>query len=412
VYSEEKMNSRNKSVLPVSARAHTAMLRRAARRWVIRGWDVNALFDETQGGYRVIGGYRENQPRRLHVRASGTSSPGVYGLRGLHSPEDFGRLAADATATSESIATDLRAGRRFGIHVIDDLDEISDVVCSVVDVSELCRNTHRDPAWVRAAEGAYVSLQRYVSALNADRGLYDALVNTHEAHLRAERGLARKANGLAVRATSVGKGHGRGNGVDGRATSREGDNDCEARRENSNDNLLPPEAARVALTLRRDFERGGIHLYDTSKLALENASADVVRHGMAFQRNLVDADQLGSVNVSSHKLNGAPRALMARVGNSSGVNTGGNSGRVNSGTGTPDGSNTSSVTTLPLDNRTLGTCMRYVTDRDTRETIYKGKSCISQIPRLFDHTILTLFFKTTKPLTETRLQIKTRSRVC
>jgi intermediate peptidase len=120
----------------------------------------------------------------------------VYGLRGLHAPEDFARLASAATATSESIARDLRAGVRKGVDVIDDLDDISDAVCSVVDVAELCRNTHQDPRWVRAAENAYVELQAYVHALNADRGLYLALKTTHEKHLHAVEESRRRANGL------------------------------------------------------------------------------------------------------------------------------------------------------------------------------------------------------------------------
>ena len=170
------------------------MLRRAARLCAERGW-VSVW--ERRGVLCLGRTARSGPVRPLHARAGDDSRPGVYGLRGLHAPEDFARLASAATATCESIARDLRAGLRKGVDVIDDLDDISDAVCSVVDVAELCRNTHADARWVRAAENAYVDLQAYVHSLNADRGLYLALVETHERHLAAEASLRKRANGVS-----------------------------------------------------------------------------------------------------------------------------------------------------------------------------------------------------------------------
>ena len=272
------------------------------------------------------------------MRSGDDELPGVYGLKGLHRPEDFARLASHATATSESIAHPLRTGTRNGICVINDLDSISDAVCKVVDVAELCRNTHSDPQWVVAAEKAYVQLQQYVHTLNADKGLYDALVRMHEAHLEEERRLRSQANGIdAVRS-------GEGDVVRQQANSQY---DASTSQKN---NLLPPEAARVALTLRRDFERGGIHLDSGNKANLERAASNVIQHGMTFQRNLVDLDQLGSIEISRDKLKSMPHSVMQRAS----TNIKNNS------------------ISLPLDNRTLGTCMRYISDRSTRETIYKA----------------------------------------
>jgi intermediate peptidase len=64
--------------------------------------------------------------------------------------------------------------------VVDDLDEVSDTICAVVDVAEVCRNTHPDPRFVAAAERAYIALQGYVQTLNSNRGLYMALVAAQE----------------------------------------------------------------------------------------------------------------------------------------------------------------------------------------------------------------------------------------
>ena len=216
---------------------------------------------------------RSGPVRPLHARAGDDSRPGVYGLRGLHAPEDFARLASAATATSESIARDLRAGLRKGVDVIDDLDDISDAVCSVVDVAELCRNTHADARWVRAAENAYVDLQAYVHSLNADRGLYLALVETHERHLAAEASLRKRANGLSPANRTNTKHTVTRDDATASSSSCVRDDDEKNDEKNHHRHLLSPEAARVALTLRRDFERGGIHLDDRRRATLERASS-------------------------------------------------------------------------------------------------------------------------------------------
>ena len=158
---------------------------------------------------------------------------------------------------SEDIRASLASGAVTGVSVVDHLDEISDAVCSVVDVAELCRNVHPDPAWVDAANRAYVSLQGYVQGLNADRGLYDALVR--------------------------------------------------AQSDASASGSFTPEAARVALTLRHDFERGGIHLDDDARARLERASADALRAAMRFQSNLADPAALASRACLDRDSRGYPR---------------------------------------------------------------------------------------------------------
>ena len=146
----------------------------------------------------MFGSNREIGPRSASARAPGTTPARAFtGCAACTRPKISRALASAATATCESIARDLRAGLRKGVDVIDDLDDISDAVCSVVDVAELCRNTHADARWVRAAENAYVDLQAYVHSLNADRGLYLALVETHERHLAAEASLRKRANGVS-----------------------------------------------------------------------------------------------------------------------------------------------------------------------------------------------------------------------
>ena len=91
-------------------------------------------------------------------------------------PVTPGRRAPPSAAVSALV----RAGAAASSGVIDDLDEISDTVCAVVDVAEVCRNTHPDARWVAAAERAYVRLQGYVQGLNSNAGMYNALVSAQE----------------------------------------------------------------------------------------------------------------------------------------------------------------------------------------------------------------------------------------
>ena len=233
--------------------------------------------------------------RRVHVLAD-DARPGVFGLEGLHAPDDFSRLASAAVRRSEDIRASLASGAVTGVSVVDHLDEISDAVCSVVDVAELCRNVHPDPAWVDAANRAYVSLQGYVQGLNADRGLYDALVR--------------------------------------------------AQSDASASGSFTPEAARVALTLRHDFERGGIHLDDDARARLERASADALRAAMRFQSNLADPAALGVARVPRSRLAGLPTTILGRL--------------------TGD----ATTATVPLDQHTLAACLRWVEDEDARRDVY------------------------------------------
>ena len=142
------------------------------------------------------------------ARSTATASAqGLYDLQGLRAPEDFDRLARETISKCEAMARALKAAAPSAASV-GALDEISDEVCRVVDVAEVCRHTHPSREYVIAAEKAYVRLQDYVASLNADGDLYEALRSARE----------RDAKNLS------------------------------------------DEGARVALTLQEDFERGGIHL--------------------------------------------------------------------------------------------------------------------------------------------------------
>lgn len=55
------------------------------------------------------------------------------------------------------------------------MDLISDTLCQVVDAAELTRNVHSNAAWRNAAEGVVHTFSDYISRLNVNVGLYNAL---------------------------------------------------------------------------------------------------------------------------------------------------------------------------------------------------------------------------------------------
>lgn len=62
--------------------------------------------------------------------------------------------------------------------VVKNLDRLSDLLCGVIDMCELVRNTHPDRNWIAEADGAYEKLCSYMNGLNTDRGLFEALEAT------------------------------------------------------------------------------------------------------------------------------------------------------------------------------------------------------------------------------------------
>jgi intermediate peptidase len=219
--------------------------------------------------------YRPQQEQtQLKRSANDQKKSGLYGLVGLQAPRDFERLAVDAIDRVNDIISDIkrtqnekvvqgcRGNAKGDVTVIKDkigtwreknivhqLDEISDTICAVVDVAELCRNTHPDREFVQAAERTYLKLQNFVQTLNGNVHLYQSLI---DANLEED----------------------------------------ESRTE---------ELRRVAQTLRQDFERGGIHLSDEEKKRLEAHSDDALRHGFQFQQNLIDPLQIRQVELKKRE---------------------------------------------------------------------------------------------------------------
>ncbi|KAH8835489.1 mitochondrial intermediate peptidase [Flagelloscypha sp. PMI_526] len=61
------------------------------------------------------------------------------------------------------------------LKVVKNLDRLSDMLCGVIDLTELIRNCHPDRKWVDAANRAYEDMCAFMNELNTHSGLYEAL---------------------------------------------------------------------------------------------------------------------------------------------------------------------------------------------------------------------------------------------
>lgn len=112
---------------------------------------------------------------------------GLFSIPGLCNPNDFLILSkkciercndirqsmSDLLEISES---DLPADKlSLALNVLDQLDDISNEVCRVIDAAEMCRSVHTSEDWRTSASKAFVILSDYISDLNTDVSLYNAL---------------------------------------------------------------------------------------------------------------------------------------------------------------------------------------------------------------------------------------------
>lgn len=50
--------------------------------------------------------------------------------------------------------------------IVKNIDRLSDLLCGIIDMTELIRHTHPDKTWVNAANNAYDILCEYMNGLN------------------------------------------------------------------------------------------------------------------------------------------------------------------------------------------------------------------------------------------------------
>lgn len=176
---------------------------------------------------------------RLHPAPS-EHSPGQFGLKGLHQPSDWQRIATVCVQDCLKLAEQIRLHKlRRDASVLQLFDDLSDRLCSVLDVAELCRNVHPSKDFAFAAHQAFIEVSAIVQHLNADYTLYQPLdMLYHE--------------------------------------------DLEQRKGGSTHGFLSHEEAVMVKSLKHDFERGGINLGPHEKGRLLKLQENVSSLGSEF----------------------------------------------------------------------------------------------------------------------------------
>lgn len=177
---------------------------------------------------------------RLRPAADEETPGGVFGLKGLHRPNDWARIAESCVDDCLDLADKIRRHEPSrNAAVLQTFDDLSNRLCSVLDVAELCRNVHPDPEFVDAANDAFVNVSGVIQHLNADYSLYQPLnVLYHE---------------------------------------NEG-----ARKSGTGAGFLSDEDVVMVKSLKQDFERGGINLGAVEKKRLIGLQERVNTFGAEF----------------------------------------------------------------------------------------------------------------------------------
>ncbi|KAE9400612.1 mitochondrial intermediate peptidase [Gymnopus androsaceus JB14] len=172
--------------------------------------------------------------------SSSWSHTGLFGHPSLTHPRALISLT-NATLLRAQKLTDrilrARESRDELLKVVKNLDRLSDLLCGVIDLSELVRNAHPDRVWADAANHAYEALCEFMNVLNTHVGLYEVLKAVlSDQHIM----------------DSIG-----------------------------------PEAKQTALIFWRDFEKSAINLPPAQRDKFVSLSSEILVLGREFQRGVV-----------------------------------------------------------------------------------------------------------------------------
>ncbi|GAA5895653.1 hypothetical protein JCM5296_003770 [Sporobolomyces johnsonii] len=209
---------------------------------------------------------------------SASSPSGLFNQPSLTSPSDFPLLAYRTTLRAKILVSricrqsslpapaSLPEAEAAFLGMVKSLDRLSDLLCGVIDLAELVRNVHPDPAWVEGANEAYEQLCEYMNELNTHVGLYEGLKSLHSL-LPAS--TPSKSPALFA-------------------------------------------AFAVATPFLRDFEKSGIHLPGAQRAEFVSLSTSILQLGRRFLQNASDPDAREPVQASRAELEAAFGAAFAR----------------------------------------------------------------------------------------------------
>ncbi|KAA1467996.1 zincin [Dentipellis sp. KUC8613] len=109
-------------------------------------------------------------------RWSSPTSTGLFGQPSFGTPAGFHDLALSTLLRAHLLTERIvraRQSRDELKKVVKNLDRLSDMLCSVIDLAELIRNSHPNQEWVESADEAYKRCCEYMNVLNTHVGLYE-----------------------------------------------------------------------------------------------------------------------------------------------------------------------------------------------------------------------------------------------
>lgn len=223
-----------------------------------------------------------DQPPSFTKRFSLASpSSGLFGQPSLSSPAAFHQLA-QATLLRAHLLTErivrARESRDELLTVVKNLDRLSDMLCSVIDLAELVRNAHPDPHWVETANEAYEQVCEVMNVLNTHVGLYE--VRLHSVLLNAPYRTGSNLVSFSWRAQSL----------------------KIVMNDPSITKTLSREAYQTALIFWRDFEKSGIDLPPAQRDRFVSLSSEILVLGRQFLGEASSARPPASIK--SSELNG------------------------------------------------------------------------------------------------------------
>ena len=171
---------------------------------------------------------------------------GLLSLPAFKSAEDFPLRSAEAIKLCSALRDEVST-EKDPLKTLLLLDQISNEVCSVLDVAEFCRNAHDDENYREKAEHAFSTLSLFIHNLNTDITLYTALQRI-------------------VDAESIFK-------------------------------LLPDEHKLFAKDLKSEFESGGIHLVGNDREEAVALQAAVVESETKFVQETSRVEESSHFNI-------------------------------------------------------------------------------------------------------------------
>ena len=232
--------------------------------------------------------YKVSRPPRVDV--------GLFSLPELKIPTDFEKLTKQAIEQCNKVRSSLAAivhhyestasehpivtTKEEASFILQKLDDISKLVCNVIDAAELCRNVHCSYHWRTAANTAYIQLSDYLTLLNADTTLYQACKLV--------------SNTKKVPPSTI---------VTSSSSSTASIWD-----------LLSEEEQRFTNLLQAEFEREGIHLSHEERLQVRQLQNQIVHLESTFMQNITQCRREFTIHDTKAVTDVIPSSILQDMG--------------------------------------------------------------------------------------------------